>query len=87
VKPLNAAKNKVLSTSNVRRRGTVQKVDHMWPNLRLGKPHFGKSCDVDLVGACIYATKGRSRNINLWGTYLRYSDCQQILYWPYLINS
>jgi hypothetical protein len=33
---------------------------------------------VDLVGACIYATKGRSRNINLWGTYLRYSDCQQI---------
>jgi hypothetical protein len=28
----------------MRRRGTVRKVDHMWPNLRIGKPHFEKSC-------------------------------------------
>ena len=39
VEPLNAAKRKVLSTSNMRRCGTVGKVDHMWPNLRIEKPH------------------------------------------------
>ena len=44
LEPLNAAKNKVLSTSNLHRCGTVRKVGHMWPNLRLGKPHFCKSC-------------------------------------------
>ena len=44
VERLNVAKNKVLSTSNSPRRGTVGKVEHMLPNLRLGKPHFGKSC-------------------------------------------
>ena len=36
VEPLNDAKRKVLSTSNMRRRGNVRKVDHMWPNLRIG---------------------------------------------------
>ena len=51
VEPLNAAINKVLSTSNMRRRGTVRKVDHMWPNLRLGKPHFRKSCR---FSRCLY---------------------------------
>ena len=44
VEPLNAAKRKLLSTSNMRRCGTVRKVDHMWPNLRIEKPHFDKSC-------------------------------------------
>jgi hypothetical protein len=36
VEPLNDAKRKVLSTSNMHRRGNVRKVDHMWPNLRIG---------------------------------------------------
>ena len=35
-----AAKNKVFSTSNSSRPWTMQKVNHMWPNLRFRKPLF-----------------------------------------------
>ena len=44
VESLNAAKNRVLSASNLSGHGTVRKRDYMSPNLCLGKPHFGKSC-------------------------------------------
>ena len=55
LEPLNAAKSKVLSTSNLRRCGTVRKVGHMWPNLVLENLTFANH--VDLVGPYIQAEK------------------------------